>query len=120
MSIFLVSYFFIATALSLAINYLLLKFSFNLGSRNNLAFKQVRWTASIKPSIGGISFFIIFLLSWGIYGFISQERGIVPDKQIIGIVALPVWASLPVSMTMLLTLIPCSNLYFNFHVELYL
>jgi UDP-GlcNAc:undecaprenyl-phosphate GlcNAc-1-phosphate transferase len=87
MSIFLVSYFFIATALSLAINYLLLKFSFNLGSRNNLAFKQVRWTAHVKPSIGGISFFIIFLLSWGIYGFISQEKGIVPDKQIIGIVA---------------------------------
>ena len=87
MSIFLVSYFFIATALSLAINYLLLKFSFNLGSRDNLAFKQVRWTAHVKPSIGGISFFIIFLLSWGIYGFISQERGIVPDKQIIGIVA---------------------------------
>jgi len=87
MSIFLVSYFFIATALSLAINYLLLKFSFNLGTRNNLAFKQVRWTAHVKPSIGGISFFIIFLLSWGIYGFISQEKGIVPDKQIIGIVA---------------------------------
>ena len=87
MSIFLVSYFFIATGLSLAINYLLLKFSFNLGTRNNLAFKQVRWTAHVKPSIGGISFFIIFLLSWGIYGFISQERGIVPDKQIIGIVA---------------------------------
>ena len=87
MSIFLICYLFIAIALSLAINYLLLKFSFNLGSRNNLAFKQVRWTASVKPSIGGISFFIIFLLSWGIYGFISQERGVVPDKQIIGIVA---------------------------------
>jgi len=87
MSIFLVSYFFIATGLSLAINYLLLKFSFNLGTRNNLAFRQVRWTAHVKPSIGGISFFIIFLLSWGIYGFISQEKGIVPDKQIIGIVA---------------------------------
>jgi len=87
MSIFFISYFFIATALSLAINYLLLKFSFNLGSRNNLVFKQVRWTAHVKPSIGGISFFIIFLLSWGIYGFISQERGIVPDRQIIGIVA---------------------------------
>jgi UDP-GlcNAc:undecaprenyl-phosphate GlcNAc-1-phosphate transferase len=87
MSIFLISYFFIATALSLAINYLLLKFSFNLGSRNNLVFKQVRWTAHVKPSIGGISFFIIFLLSWGIYGFISQEKGIAPDKQIIGIVA---------------------------------
>ena len=71
MSILLIGYFIIAIALSLAINYLLLKFSFNLGSRNNLAFKQVRWTAHVKPSIGGISFFIIFLLSWGIYGFIS-------------------------------------------------
>src|SRR5205085_11752127 len=87
MSIFLVSYFFIATALSLAINYLLLKFSFNLGTRNNPTLKQVRWTAHVKPAIGGISFFIIFLLSWGIYGFISQEKGIVPDTQIIGIVA---------------------------------
>ncbi len=87
MSIFFIGYFFIAIALSLAINYLLLKFSFNLGSRNNLAFKQVRWTAHVKPSIGGISFFIIFLLSWGIYGFISQEKGIVPDRQIIGVVA---------------------------------
>jgi UDP-GlcNAc:undecaprenyl-phosphate GlcNAc-1-phosphate transferase len=87
MSILLTCYFVIAIALSLAINYLLLKFSFNLGSRNNIAFRQVRWTAHVKPSIGGISFFIIFLLSWGIYGFISQEKGIVPDKQIIGIVA---------------------------------
>jgi len=87
MSTFLICYLFIAIGLSLAINYLLLKFSFNLGSRNNVTFKQVRWTSHVKPSIGGISFFIIFLLSWGIYGFISQERGIVPDKQIIGIVA---------------------------------
>ena len=87
MSTFLICYLFIAIVLSLAINYLLLKFSFNLGSRNNPAFNQVRWTAHVKPSIGGISFFIIFLLSWGIYGFISQERGVVPDKQIIGIVA---------------------------------
>lgn len=87
MDIFLISYFVITILLSLAINYLLLKFSFNLGSRNNLAFKQVRWTSHVKPSVGGISFFIIFLLSWGVYGFISQEKATIPDKQIIGIVA---------------------------------
>ena len=57
MSILLIGYFIIAIALSLAINYLLLKFSFNLGSRNNLAFKQVRWTAHVKPSIGCSIFF---------------------------------------------------------------
>src|SRR5687767_11136299 len=87
MSTFLICYLFIAIVLSLAINYLLLNFSFNLVSRDSVAFKQVRWTAHVKPSIGSISFFIIFLLSCGIYGFISQERGIAPDKQIIGIVA---------------------------------
>jgi UDP-GlcNAc:undecaprenyl-phosphate GlcNAc-1-phosphate transferase len=52
-----------------------------------VTFRQVRWTSHIKPSVGGISFFIIFLLSWGVYGFISQEKSIIPDKQIIGVVA---------------------------------
>lgn len=87
MNTFLVVYFFIAIALSLAINYLLLKFSFNLGSRNNIAFKQVRWSSHVKPSIGGISFFIIFLLSWGVYGLVAGDDKLVPDRQIIGIVS---------------------------------
>jgi len=87
MSMFLISYLFITIALSLAINYLLLKFSFNLGSRNNLTFKQVRWSSHVKPSVGGISFFIVFLLSWGIFGLIDTENTVVPDKQIIAIVA---------------------------------
>ena len=86
MSTFFLSYFIVSIIISLAINYLLLKFSFNLGSRNNLAFKQVRWSSHVKPSIGGISFFILFLLSWGIYGLISKENNIIPDKQIIGLV----------------------------------
>lgn len=87
MSSFLVIYFFIAIALSLAINYLLLKFSFNLGSRNNFAFKQVRWSSHVKPSVGGISFFIIFLLSWGIFGLVAKEKVVTPDTQIIGLVS---------------------------------
>lgn len=87
MSTFLVVYFFVALALSLAINYLLLKFSFNLGSRNNVAFKQVRWSAHVKPSVGGISFFIVFLLSWGVYGLVAGQSSLVPDRQIIGVVS---------------------------------
>ena len=87
MSAFFLSYLLVSIALSLAINYLLLKFSFNLGSRNNLAFKQVRWSSHVKPSVGGISFFILFLLSWGIYGFVAKDKGGIPDTQIIGLVA---------------------------------
>ncbi len=87
MSSFLIIYLFVAVAFSLAINYLLMKFSFNLGSRHNFTFKQVRWSSHIKPSVGGISFFILFILSWGIYGLLSRENTNVPDIQIIGIVA---------------------------------
>lgn len=87
MSSFLILYFFIAIAVSLAINYLLLKFSYNLGSRNNIVFKQVRWSSHIKPSVGGISFFIVFLLSWGLFGLVSKERIVIPNLQIIGVVS---------------------------------
>lgn len=47
--------------LALLIYALLLKFSSNLGNRNqgNL----IRWSTTVKPSVGGIGFFIVFLTS---------------------------------------------------------
>lgn len=47
--------------LSIGINGLLLKFSLNLGSKNE--FQQVRWASTTKPAFGGISFYILFLLT---------------------------------------------------------
>jgi UDP-GlcNAc:undecaprenyl-phosphate GlcNAc-1-phosphate transferase len=87
MSSFHIIYFFIAVALSLAVNYLLLKFSINFGSRNNFSFKEVRWSSKFKPSIGGISFFIVFLLSLGIIGIFTNQNYELPNTKIIGIVA---------------------------------
>jgi UDP-GlcNAc:undecaprenyl-phosphate GlcNAc-1-phosphate transferase len=87
MSSFYLVYFFIAIILSLAVNYLLLKFSINLGSRNNLSVKENRWSSKIKPAIGGISFFIVFLLSLGIIGLFTTQNYELPNTQIIGIVA---------------------------------
>lgn len=87
MTTFVIVSFFVSIGLSLLINYLLLKFSFNLGSRNNLTFKQVRWSSHVKPSIGGISFFLIFLLSWGFYGLFSDHSSDgISNMQILGIV----------------------------------
>lgn len=83
----LLFYFIIAASVSFLINYLLLKFSFNLGSRNNIAFKQVRWSSHVKPSVGGISFFIVFLISIAIIGLIPKEQNFVMDKQMVGIMA---------------------------------
>ncbi len=57
---------------SAVINSILLKFSQNLGSRNTLDQKHIRWNPNTKPSLGGISFFVIFLISFIILGFINN------------------------------------------------
>ncbi len=49
--------------LSIMVNGLLLRFSKNLGIRSHQEF-TIRWSAQAKPSIGGVSFFIGFLLSF--------------------------------------------------------
>ncbi len=47
---------------SLTINFILVKFSRNIGIRNSQE-PIIRWNSKKKPAIGGISFFIIYLLS---------------------------------------------------------
>jgi hypothetical protein len=47
--------------LSIITNGLLLKFSLNLGTKNEQ--EQVRWAPTTKPALGGISFYILFLFS---------------------------------------------------------
>ena len=46
---------------SLLINSLLLKFARTLGIRNNPEL-QIRWSNSVKPALGGISFYLTFLI----------------------------------------------------------
>ena len=47
---------------SLLINYILLRFAQTLGMRENHD-GEVRWNPQIKPSLGGISFYVIFLFA---------------------------------------------------------
>lgn len=56
-------FFFICFIFSVLINSLLLKFSQTLGVRGKQV-NQVRWNPNIKPSLGGISFFVVFLFSY--------------------------------------------------------
>lgn len=56
-------FFFICFIFSVLINNILLKFAQTLGTRGKQA-NQIRWNPSIKPSLGGISFFVVFLLSY--------------------------------------------------------
>ena len=63
-------YFFAALIFSVAINFLLLKFVKTLGIRNN-GETVIRWSATSKPALGGITFFIIFLLSFTSFSFLT-------------------------------------------------
>jgi len=78
-------FFFISVLFSVMLNGLLLKFSKTLGMRNtNDAI--IRWSEESKPSLGGISFYVIFLLSITSYSFIFNNSAILGNNEFLGIV----------------------------------
>jgi UDP-GlcNAc:undecaprenyl-phosphate GlcNAc-1-phosphate transferase len=84
---FLVLFFCISGFFSFLINWLFLKFSFTLGVRNETGQGQIRWASNVKPSIGGISFFILFLVSVSVIATLPRENYTMLDKHLIGIMA---------------------------------
>lgn len=56
-------FFLVCLIFSVLINNILLKFAQTLGVRGKQV-NQIRWNPQIKPSLGGISFFFVFLLSY--------------------------------------------------------
>jgi UDP-GlcNAc:undecaprenyl-phosphate/decaprenyl-phosphate GlcNAc-1-phosphate transferase len=79
----LTAFFFISFIFSLLINYILLRFSQTLGMRGAES-RQVRWNPNEKPSLGGISFYVIFLFSF-IFILLISNKNLSFDIQIIGI-----------------------------------
>jgi UDP-GlcNAc:undecaprenyl-phosphate GlcNAc-1-phosphate transferase len=74
----------VALIFSFLINGLFLRFSKNLGTRD-IESGQVRWSETSKPSLGGISFFITFLLSIISYTIFFEQSSIFGDKHFAGI-----------------------------------
>jgi len=71
--------------LSIGCNEVLLRFSKSLGIRNNNDI-VIRWSNESKPSLGGVSFFIVFLFSSIVYSIIYYEKNIFHDFQFVGLV----------------------------------
>ncbi len=72
------------TIVSYVTNKLLLRFSHSLGIRNrNDVF--VRWSNESKPSLGGLSFFIVFLFSAFAYSVIFSNDNIFQNSQYVGL-----------------------------------
>ncbi len=80
------SYFISTIVLSFLINGLFLKFASNLGIRNTSE-TIIRWSPSAKPSLGGISFYLIFLLSIASYSIFFGQTHMLANKQILGLLA---------------------------------
>ena len=86
LSIIYGSYFIGTVILSFLINGLFLKFASNLGIRNSSE-TIIRWSPSAKPSLGGISFYLIFLISVASYSiFFNQTRAVI-DNRLLGLLA---------------------------------
>jgi len=62
-----------------------LKFSRTLGIRSNDN-REIRWSATTKPAFGGISFYIIFLLSIASHAIFFQSSTFL-DLQLVGVLA---------------------------------
>jgi UDP-GlcNAc:undecaprenyl-phosphate/decaprenyl-phosphate GlcNAc-1-phosphate transferase len=79
--------FFVAAMLiSVLLNGLMLRFAQTLGIRENT--DQVRWNSRQKPSLGGITFYVLFLFSLACYGIFFPGRGmILLDSELLGILA---------------------------------
>lgn len=60
---FLVALFVLCIILSLLINHIMLRFAQTLGIRNRNS-TEIRWNPETKPALGGISFFVIFLIAF--------------------------------------------------------
>ena len=75
--------FFACFIFSLVINYILLKFAQTLGIRNKDS-QQIRWNPNAKPSLGGISFYLIFLVAF-IFTILSPHSNTNYNLPMIGI-----------------------------------
>lgn len=71
---------------SVIINALFLRFSANMGTRNAESV-SVRWSSTSKPALGGISFYIIFLLSIAFYSVFLHADTNFMNTQMMGILA---------------------------------
>jgi len=71
-------------AFSLVINGLFLKFSDNLGLRS-AKISGTRWTSAQKPSFGGITFYILFLISVIAYSMIDPFASLGRNIEFLGL-----------------------------------
>lgn len=74
-----------ALVFSFLINSILLRFVKTLGIRNQSE-AHIRWSSQVKPALGGLTFYIVFLLSITLHPFVFSYTGTAIDFQFTGII----------------------------------
>ena len=69
---------------SFLINSLFLRFSRTLGIRDKKE-TIIRWASTSKPAFGGISFYIVFLISFASYSIFFEAQEVLLNKKIVGL-----------------------------------
>lgn len=83
----LITFLIISTFVSFLINWLFLRFTNNMRVKDNKELNQERWKTEVKPSLGGFSFFIVFLISITMASLFSNDINGEIDNKIIGLLA---------------------------------
>jgi UDP-GlcNAc:undecaprenyl-phosphate GlcNAc-1-phosphate transferase len=79
-------YFMLAILFSLLTNGLLLRFSQTLGNRHEQNGHSLRWSHIVKPSVGGFSFYILFLMSLSVHGIFNTSESEYINTHLLGMV----------------------------------
>ncbi len=81
-------FFLVAICFSMLINFLILRFSRTLGVRDAEKHEGlIRWGSTTKPSLGGFSFYIVFLISVAVLGVMPIEGGSAYSGKLVGLLA---------------------------------
>ncbi len=79
-------FFFLAGIFAFLVNGLFLQFASNLGMRNTDD-HTIRWSSTTKPAVGGVSFFILFLLSIACYSIFFEQNKFLYNHKFLGFLA---------------------------------
>jgi UDP-GlcNAc:undecaprenyl-phosphate GlcNAc-1-phosphate transferase len=77
-------YFLSVTCFSLVLNGVLLRFTRTLGIRNRSE-GMIRWNSQYKPSVGGICFYLLFLLSVASYTVFFPQNQLLMNQRLLGL-----------------------------------
>ena len=83
---FYLAFFSASFIFSFLINSLFLRFSKTLGIRDKKE-TVIRWATTSKPAFGGISFYIVFLLSFTSYSIFFEAQEVLLNKKMVGLLA---------------------------------